>query len=441
VRRSQLFNIFFTVFIGLVGFGLIMPLIPYYVAEYGGSEFLVGLLVASYAAAQFVGSPLLGRMSDRRGRRPILALCMAGTTLGFLLLALAEPLGKALASLLAAGAAPAPVQAQNAAILGVMFFSRILSGLSGGAITVAQAYIADVTDEHNRTMGMGLIGAAFGLGFIVGPVMGGVLSQWGYAAPAFVATGLGAMNMIAILVMLPESLTEERKAELSSQAKQRLIDIQAMFRKLGKPRIGPLLSIRLFSSLAGALFFTLFTLWAKDRLGADAQVTSYLMAYTGVLSIVAQVGLINPLEKRFSQARLITWSTGVLAAALLAWAFTPSIPVMMLVMIPHALASGVLNTVINSAISWAVPPQEMGDALGTSSALESLSRIIAPSLGGWLLGAVGTWAPGVLGAALMGGLAVFARQRLILHPDPPLGESVLLEQEVPEALPTAPIAS
>lgn len=429
MRRSQLLNIFFVVFIVLVGFGLIMPLIPFYVAQYGGSEFLVGLLVATYAAAQFIGSPVVGRISDRIGRRPILALCMAGTTLGFLVLALAELLGKGLAALLAAGPGPAPLQWQNTAVLGFMFLSRLLSGLSGGSITVAQAYVADVTDERNRTMGMGLIGASFGLGFIVGPVMGGVLSQWGFAAPAFVAAGLAGLNTLAILFLLPESLTEARKAELSRRKKQPVIDFPGMFQKLRWPRLGPLLIIRLGVSLAGALFMSLFTLWAMDRLGLDAKGTSYLLAYSGLLSIVAQVGLIKPLTQRFSEANLITWSIAVLSAAMLVWAGTSSLLVLVLMMIPHAFASGVLNTVINSATSWAVPPQEMGDALGTSSALESLSRVAAPTLGGWLMGAAGAWAPGVLGAALMGGLAFFAVQRLIRHPDPPLAEPVLLEQE------------
>lgn len=428
MRQSQLLNIFFVVFIVLVGFGLIMPLIPFYVSQYGGNELTVGLLVASYAASQFVGSPLLGRLSDRHGRRPVLAVSMAVTALGFLLLALAEPLGKVLASLLAGGAAP--LQSQNTAILGVMFFSRIVSGVAGGNITVAQAYIADITDEHNRTQGMGMLGAAFGLGFIIGPVMGGVLSQWGFAVPAFAAAGLAALSTTTILVMLSESLTAQRKAELASVGKQPLVDLPALLRKLGQPRLGPLLILRLFVSLAAALFMALFTLWAKQRLGLDARTTSYLMAYSGVLSIVAQVGLIKPLVKHFDQARLLTWSIGVLGAALLAWAFTANIPVLVVVMIPYAFAFGVLNTVINSAVSWAVPPQEMGDALGASSALESLSRVIAPTVGGWLLGAAGVWAPGALGAVLMGGLSIFAWQRLVLHPDPPLAGPVLLEQEL-----------
>ena len=428
MQRSQLINIFFVVFISMIGFGLIMPLMPFYVGKYGGSQFLVGLLVATYAAAQFVGAPLLGRLSDRMGRRPILVVSMAGTAFGFLLLGLAEPLGKALVSLVAAD--PTPAQ-QNGVILGVMFFSRLVSGLTGGMVTVAQAYMADITDEQTRTQGMGMLGAAFGLGFIVGPVMGGVLSQWGFAVPAFAASGLAALNLGAILATLPESLTAERKAELAGKAKKPLISLPAMLGMLGRPRLGPLLTIRLFVSIAGSLFMSLFTLWAMDRLALDAKVTSYLMAYVGVLGVLTQIGLIGPLTQRFPEARLICWSIPILAVGLLGWALTPNVPVLMVVMLPYAIATGVLNTVINSATSWSVPPQEMGDALGTSSAFESLSRVIAPSVGGWLLGAVGEWAPGALGAALLAGLTVFAWRSLIIHPAPSLAPSVWLGQEEP----------
>jgi len=159
--------------VDLLGFGLILPLLPYYAESYGATPVIVGLFVASYAAAQLIGAPLLGRLSDRLGRRPVLLLSVTGAFTGFLLLGFAAPLGQFLANWVAP-------QAVNIAILGVLFLSRILDGLTGGNITVAQACIADVTDEQNRAKGLGLIGAAFGLGFIIGPAAGGALSQWEY---------------------------------------------------------------------------------------------------------------------------------------------------------------------------------------------------------------------------------------------------------------------
>ncbi|MCU0485804.1 MAG: MFS transporter [Anaerolineales bacterium] len=423
VLRTQFLNIFILVVILLMGFGLIVPIMPFFAAEYGANELMVGLIVATYAAGQFIGAPLVGRLSDRMGRRPMLALTMAGTLISFLLLGLAEVLGKQYLLAFPAESAAENTQHLNAVVLGVTFFTRLLGGLSGGSITVAQAYIADITDETNRTRGMGLIGAAFGLGFILGPLLGGVLSRWGFAVPAFAAAGLAALSLVNILLRLPESLTEERKAELALKKKQPLISFPAMARQIAQPRIGPLLIIRMVSSIAGALFITMFTLWGKIRLGMDSQVASYVMAYTGVLAIITQMWLIQPLTRRYSNPLLLTVSILILAAALLGWAVTPNLAFFIVILIPHSLATGVLNTVITTAVSWAVPPQEMGDALGTASALESLSRVIAPTVGGWLLGSVGAWGPGALGFGLMGTLGAYTWYKLVAHPELPLAQT------------------
>lgn len=417
---ARLINIFLVVFIDLVGFGLILPLLPFYAGEYGASDFVVGLLAASYALAQFIGAPLLGRLSDRYGRRPVLMISIAGTALGFLLLGMADPLGRWLASLPLAEASGEQMTAlTNATILGVMFVSRLLSGLTGGNITVAQAYISDITDEKNRARGLGLIGAAFGLGFIIGPAMGGLLSQFGYAVPAFAAAGLAALNLIGVYFTLPESLTAEIREKLAGQRRP-LISLRAMWEALSAPRVGPLLQIRLYFALAAALLQSMFTLWAKERLQLDAQATSLLLVYLGVLSVVVQGGLIGPLTRRFSEARLIFWCTLVFGLSMLAWAFTPSVPVLLVVMIPMAFSTGVLNTVINAGITQVVSHEEIGGALGTSAALESISRIVSPAVGGWLLGSVGTWAPAIAGATIMIWVVIYTWRRLILRPDPAL---------------------
>jgi MFS transporter, DHA1 family, tetracycline resistance protein len=420
---ARLVNIFLVVFIDLLGFGLILPLLPFYAGEYGASDFLVGLLAAAYALAQFFGAPFLGRLSDRYGRRPVLMISIAGTALSFLLLGVADPLGRWLASLPLQNATADQLTAlTNATVIGVMFLSRLIGGLAGGNITVAQAYISDVTDEQNRAKGLGLIGAAFGLGFILGPALGGLLSRWGYAVPAFAATGLAIVNLIGVFFTLPESLTPERRDQLVDD-KRPLISLRAMWEALSAPRVGPLLHIRLFFALAAALLQTMFTLWAKDRLGLSAQSTALLLAYLGVLSVIVQGGLIGPLTRRFSEPRLIVWGTLVYGISMLAWAFTPSVPVLLVVMIPLAFSTGVLNTVINSAITRVVSPQEVGGALGIASSLESLSRVVSPAVGGWLLGSVGLWAPGVIGALIMAWVVTFSWRRLILHPDPALAPS------------------
>ena len=212
LKNSRLLSVFLVAFVDLLGFGLILPLLPYYADAYGATPLIIGLLTASNAAAQLLGAPILGRLSDRFGRRPILLVSIFGTLVGFVLLGVAEPLGNALASQLGM------VSAANTIILVLLFTSRVVDGLTGGNISVAQAYITDVTTDEDRAKGLGLIGAAFGLGFIIGPATGGLLSVWGYGVPAFAAAGLAVLNLAAVYFFLPESLTVEKRAELVKSA-------------------------------------------------------------------------------------------------------------------------------------------------------------------------------------------------------------------------------
>jgi DHA1 family tetracycline resistance protein-like MFS transporter len=364
----------------------------------------------------------LGRLSDRHGRRPVLLVSILGTLVGFLLLGLAEPLGGFVAGLLPAGMVGQNGTAvTNVAILGVLFFSRILDGLTGGNISVAQAYITDITDEENRARGLGLIGAAFGLGFVIGPAAGGALSAGGrYAVPAFFAAGLAFLNWIAVFLWLPESLTDEIRARLANQPARAILSVRDLWQAMHRPRFGPLLHIRLFYGLAFATFTGVFALYAQYRLGLDSTQTGYLLAYVGFLVVLVQGVAIGRLTRRFPENRLILWSVAVLAVSLLAWAFTPSVWLLLVVLTPLSFASGVLNTVINSAITKSVYPEEVGGALGVAASIESLTRVIGPAAGGFLLGALGAWVPGLVGAAIMAWLVSFAWRRLIVNPDPPL---------------------
>jgi len=418
MKNSRLLTIFIIVFVDLLGFSLILPLLPYYAETYGASAFVVGLLVASYAAASLIGSPLLGRLSDRLGRRPVLLISVLGTLVGYLFLGFAAPIGEGLARLIA----PAAV---NTFVLGVLFFARILDGLTAGNLTVAQAYISDVTDEKNRARGLGMIGAAFGLGFIIGPAVGGLLSKTSYSLPAFVAGGIAALNLVQIFFLLPESLTEERRREMGEQ-KRPPFTLQALQEAIKRPVVGPLLLVRFFFSLAFATFQTIFALYAQYKLGLGADSTGYVLAYVGVLSVVVQGGLIGPLTKRFRERWLIITGLWLMVFSLLAWAFVPNLIVLLIIMLPLALAGGVLGTVIQSAITKAVKPQEIGGMLGIAGALESLTRVIAPIVGGYLLGSLGTWAPGIFSAFLMTWSVWFAYRRIVK-------EKIPAVQSTPEA--------
>ena len=406
--NKRLLNIFIIVFIDLLGFGLILPLLPFYADNYGATPLIVGFLTAIYAAAQLFGAPLLGRLSDKYGRRPLLLISIFGTFLGFLLFGLAEPLGGILSNRFGL-----PL---NTLILLILFFSRALDGFTGGNISVAQAYITDVTTEENRARGLGLVGAAFGLGFVVGPAMGGFLSGFGFSVPAFAAAGLSAINLLMVTLWLPESLTREQRTR--SEARQATnnqpgVSFKALRDALSRPRVGPILSVSFFYGLAFALFTTMFSLFAQYRLQLDARQTGYVLAYIGLLIALVQGVGVGLIAKRFTERWIIFTSTMILAISLAIWAFTPNVPILLIVSLPLAVGSGILGTILRSSLTKSVDQEEIGGILGLSASLESATRVIAPSLGGVLLGGLGTWAPGITGAVIMAGVVIYIWIKII----------------------------
>ncbi len=405
MKTGSLLIIFVIVFVDLLGFGLILPLLPYYASAYGASPTVVGLLVASYAAASLISSPILGRLSDRYGRRPVLLVSVFGTLVGFLLLGLADPIGRGLAAWLAPSAS-------NRFVLSLLFLARILDGITAGNITVAQAYISDVTDEENRARGLGLIGAAFGLGFIIGPAAGGLLSRAGYHIPAFAAAGVAAFNLIQIALLLPESLTEERRRVLG-QVERPPFTLQALRVALRRPVVGPLLHIRFFFGLAFATFQSTFALYAQYRLNLSADVTGYLLTYVGLLAVITQGGLIGPLIRRFSENQLLIPELWLMGFSLLAWAFLSTLPLLLILLIPLAFAGGVLNTILQSALTKAVYRDEIGGILGLAGSLEAASRVIAPAVGGFLIDRFDPGAPGIFSALLIAWTIGFAYRHLL----------------------------
>ncbi len=387
--NKRLFSIILVVFIDLLGFSLILPLLPYYAETFKASQTVTGILIASYALMQLIGAPILGRLSDRFGRRPVLLVSVFGTFLGFLLLGFANALW-------------------------MLFASRILDGLTGGNISVAQAYISDVTDEKNRAKGLGMIGAAFGLGFIIGPVTGGLLSQWGYAVPAFAAATVSFINLILIYAWLPESLTADKRSQMTE--KHPAITLSALLVAFRRPFTGSILITRFFFGLAFAIFQTIFSLYALQKFNLSARDTGFVLTYVGVLSVIVQGFLVGRLTSQFREDVLITASVVLMGFSLLGWALAPSVLWVYIIMTPTALSGGLLNTLLSSTLTKAVAPQEIGGILGLSASVESATRIIAPILGGVLLQQIGTWAPGIFGAVIMVGVSIFVFFKIYNHP-------------------------
>lgn len=387
MQKRRLLTIFIIVFVDLLGFGLILPLLPYYAETFDASSTVVGLLVASSSVAQLAGAPLLGRLSDRFGRRPILLLSITGTLIGFLMLGFARSLW-------------------------VLFASRIIDGLTGGNISVVRAYITDVTDEDNRTRGMGLIGAAFGLGFIFGPAIGGILSIGGrYALPAFAAAALAAINLVAVALWLPESLPAHRRAKRLGAIRPDAT-MRALQRAFSLPATGPILVISAIYGLAFAVFEGVFALHAQKHLALESNETGYLLAYVGVLVAFVQGGAIGRLATRYSDQQLLLGAAVTLTLSLTAWAYAPTVLLSGLVLAPLALAMGVMSTTIHSALTKTVRADDVGGILGVSAALGSLTRAVGPAAGGVLLDVLGTWAPGIFAAILMGWMLIYALRTL-----------------------------
>lgn len=391
MHKHRLLTIFAVVFVDLIGFGLILPLLPYYAETFNASSTVTGLLVASYAVAQLIGAPLLGRLSDRFGRRPVLLISIFGTFVGFVLLGTANSLA-------------------------MLFASRIIDGLTGGNITVVRAYITDITDEQNRTKGMGLIGAAFGLGFIIGPALGGMLSAGEqYAIPGFAAAGLAALNFVSVLLWLPESLPAERRAKRVNSQRP-AINLGTLKATFARPGVGPLLTVSFFYGLAFAMFEGVFSLHAQKHLLLESNETGYLLAYVGLLVAFVQGGAIGRLSARYTDQQLLLSGAAVMTISLAGWAYAATVPLSALMLTPLSLAIGVMSATVHSALTKTVHADDVGGILGLSAAIGSLTRAIGPAAGGVLLDVIGTPAPGVVGAVIMAVVVIYGTRTLTNRP-------------------------
>jgi multidrug resistance protein len=365
--RSPLIIIFITIFIDLVGFGIVIPVLPLYAERYGASEATVGILLAVYSAMQFVFAPILGKLSDRVGRRPVLLVSLIGTSIGFLIMGLAPrmPVGFVLF-----GFAPTLVW---------LFVARIIDGISGGNISTAQAYIADVTPPEERSKGMGLIGAAFGLGFVFGPLIGGVLSRISPETPFFFAAAMAAANATALYFLLPESLSHEHRSEA------RRGGIVQVLEQAGSWQLGVVLATYFFATVSFAMMTATFALFAAHRFKFDAWHTGFLFGYVGVIGAVIQGGLLGRLVKKFGDKALAVAGTAIFAASVFFFPLAQTVTGLILASTGVAIGNSLMTPTLNGLASKSVKASWQGRVLGLMSSVASLARIIGPVLGGWLL--------------------------------------------------------
>lgn len=370
--RSPLLIIFLVVFLDLVGFGIVIPILPYYAKQYGASATALGWLMTSYSAMQFFFAPLWGRLSDRRGRRPVLVASILGSALSLLVLGLAP-------SLL------------------WLFVGRTLAGICGANISTATAYIADVTREEDRARGMGLIGAAFGLGFIFGPAIGGVLSRFGYGAPMFVAAGLAFLNGLFAYGRLPEPpLSREQRARHRAVR----FDRRAMRESLGDARTRGAILLFGIVTFAFTQMEATFALFMQARHGYDAQGAGWLLAYMGAVMVLVQGGLIGRLSKRFGEARLVVAGTLATSVALLILAESPRMGPVFGALALLALGSGVTNPSLSSLASLGARADRRGATLGVYQSMGSLARVLGPPAAGRAYDVLGIQVPFLSAASI-----------------------------------------
>lgn len=366
-HRSPLIIIFITIFIDLVGFGIVIPVLPLYAERYGASETTIGILLAVYSATQFVFAPILGKLSDRVGRRPVLLVSLIGTSIGFLIMGLAPRMP---AGLVLFGLAPTLIW---------LFVARIIDGISGGNISTAQAYIADVTPPSDRSKGMGLIGAAFGLGFAFGPLIGGLLSRISPEFPFFFAAAMAATNATALYFLLPESLSSEHRSDA------RRGGIIQVLEESGSWQLGAIMATYFFSTVSFAMMTTTFALFAAHRFKFDAWHTGLLFGYVGVIGAVIQGGLLGRLVKKFGDKPLAIAGTAIFAVSVFGFPLTETVAVLVLASTGIAIGNSLTTPTLNGLASKSVKASRQGRVLGLMASVHSLARIIGPVLGGWLL--------------------------------------------------------
>lgn len=353
--RSPFFVIFFTVFIDMVGFGIVIPVLPLYAEHFHASPVVIGWLTGIFSGVQILCMPLLGRLSDRYGRRPVLLVSILGTAFGFFVMGWAQTVT-------------------------LLFIGRIIDGATGGNISTAQAYIADVSTPETRSRAMGLIGAAFGMGMTFGPMIGGLMSQISYAAPFYFATGLALLNAVLLYFLLPESLAAEHRSVPHANA-----PVTEVFQH-GSGGQFALVTATYFFLVAGfAMMTTIFALFTSRRFGYDAHANGYLFAYIGILTSIGQGGLVGRLAKWLGDARLARWGLLLVSLSLLALPLADNLAGLLLICAGLALGTSFSSPTLNGLASRMIDRSWQGRALGLIQAAGSFGRLVGPLLGGWLL--------------------------------------------------------
>ncbi|MDJ0737880.1 MAG: MFS transporter [Nostocaceae cyanobacterium] len=371
--------LFLTVFIDVIGFGIIIPLLPFYGENFGASPAIITLLFSCYSLMQFLFAPLWGSLSDRMGRRPILLLSIGGSCLSYLWCGLANSLW-------------------------MLFASRLLAGFMGGTIVTAQAYISDITTPDNRAKGMGMIGASLGLGFTLGPAIGGFLAgnnpeEVNYQLPLLAASGLSLCGLIFAFLALPKSgkLNPDEEIKKVSVSKR----LSGIIETLQSPLINVVIGIFFIISIGLLGAQTTLALWLERQFSWGPQQTGYLLMFCGVLATIFQGGMIGILNKKFGEVNLLLSGLCILGMGLFLLPFSTSLLLLLGAMFFLTIGESLCKTSIRSLLSQLVKANETGKILGIAQSAGSLGTIIGPTVAGFAFVTMGKDSPFLNGAILM----------------------------------------
>lgn len=361
---------FFTIFLDLLGFGIVIPVNSFYVQSLGASPAVIALLSASYSLMQFLFAPFWGRLSDRIGRRPVILISVAASCAGHLIFGLSTTIF-------------------------TIFAARILAGFGNANLGTAQAIIADVTTPENRAKGMGLIGAAFGLGFLLGPAIGGFAGQFSPQAPALVAAALAGINFFIAYFLLPET----RKEGASSAAHhKRTFSLKTLLTAISQPNVGTILKISFLGTFAFSMFEVIVGLLMEraflpsmgrenpEHIAEAAKLTAWFLVAVGITAVVVQGGLIGKLTKRFGERRLFQAGLLLMFLAIGAIPITVKTGVydhMLILAVFLAMGTGIYNPSQSSIVSRSAPTDQQGGILGLNQSMSALGRVIGPALSGF----------------------------------------------------------
>jgi multidrug resistance protein len=367
--------VFLTILLDLIGFGMLLPLLPFYALKLNASPTQIGLLFSSYSLTQLLFSPVLGRLSDRIGRRPVMLISILGSAAAHLMFATADSFV-------------------------LLVVARSLAGVAASNYSIAQAYMADVTTAENRSRAMGLVGAAFGIGFVVGPGLGSVLALTPMGAPAvpYAAAALSGLNFLLALTWLPESLPREVRER--SQARP-WVDPGGFRRMWSNPPLRGLMLLFFLVMFCFSLFEATLALYCHRQFGFDEHRTSLLFVYVGVVLAIVQGGLLGRLLRAFGERRLIVGGIALMAVGLTALPLYPSVALMMASLLILAVGSGVHNPSVTGLLSQLADEDSQGSTIGVSRSFGALARIFGPVTGTFIFGRAGAAWPFLTAGALM----------------------------------------